>query len=247
MESGSTLPGFCGPESRSQIHPQRSPRHEWLHQVPFPQENQRHREKSSPVREKGSKHNWWTVSFKLDHLDGPVEDGQQFSLSETNFIKYIPISMSSLVAQMVKHLPTMPVTWVQSLGGEDPLEKEMATHSSTLAWKIPWTEEPGRLQSMGLQRVGHTKRLHFHFQTLYNFSCIINSRVRTWECALLSTLYCSQGLGLQSPKFKPKSSTEQKAPVLGSENMCSHATSQVWKLGQVNYTLWTSVYQSKYR
>ena len=122
--------------------------------MPFPQENQRHREKSSPVREKGSKHNWWTVSFKLDHLDGPVEDGQQFSLSETNFIKYIPISMSSLVAQTVKRLPTMWETWVRSLGLEDPIEKEMATHSSTLAWKIQWTEEPGR-SSMGLQRVGH--------------------------------------------------------------------------------------------
>ena len=61
----------------------------------------------------------------------------------------------SLVAQMVKHLLTRWETWVQSLGQDDPLEKEMATHSSTLAWKIPWTEEPGRLQSMGLQRVRH--------------------------------------------------------------------------------------------
>ena len=60
---------------------------------------------------------------------------------------------ASLVAQMIKHLPAMKKTWVQSLGLEDPQEKEMATHSSTLAWKIPWTEEPGRLQSMGLQRV----------------------------------------------------------------------------------------------
>ena len=56
-----------------------------------------------------------------------------------------------LVAQEVKCLPTMRETGVQSLGGEDPLEKEMAPHSSTLAWKIPWTEEPGRLQSMGSQ------------------------------------------------------------------------------------------------
>ena len=56
---------------------------------------------------------------------------------------------------MVKHLPAMCDTWVRSLGREDHLEKEMATHSNTLAWKIPWTEEPGRLQSMGLQRVGH--------------------------------------------------------------------------------------------
>ena len=56
---------------------------------------------------------------------------------------------------MVKRLPTMQDTGVQSLGQEDPLEKAMATHSSTFAWKIPWTEEPGRLQSMGSQRVGH--------------------------------------------------------------------------------------------
>ena len=62
--------------------------------------------------------------------------------------------LASLVAQMVKHLPAMQETWVRSLGQEDPLEKEKATHSSILAWRIPWTEEPGRL-SMGSQRVGH--------------------------------------------------------------------------------------------
>ena len=56
---------------------------------------------------------------------------------------------------MVNHLPAVQETQVRSLGWEDPLEKEMATHSSTLAWKIPWTEEPGGLQSMGLQRTGH--------------------------------------------------------------------------------------------
>ena len=63
--------------------------------------------------------------------------------------------MESLVAQTVKHLPTMWETWVQSLGREDLLEKEIAIHSSILAWKIPWTEEPGRLQSMESRRVGH--------------------------------------------------------------------------------------------
>ena len=62
---------------------------------------------------------------------------------------------ASLAAQIVKHLPTMRETRVWSLGWEDPLEKEMATHSSILTWKMPWTEEPGRLQSMGSQRVGH--------------------------------------------------------------------------------------------
>ena len=61
----------------------------------------------------------------------------------------------SLVAQRVKRLPAVQETWVRSLGQEDSLEKEMAPHSSTLAWKIPWTEKPGRLQSMGSQRVGH--------------------------------------------------------------------------------------------
>ena len=70
----------------------------------------------------------------------------------------IPISWShgedaSLVAQRLKRLPAMQETWVRSLGQEDPLEKEMATHSSILAWRIPWTEEPGGLQSMGSQRV----------------------------------------------------------------------------------------------
>ena len=65
--------------------------------------------------------------------------------------------MTSLVAQMVRSLPTMRETWVRFLGWEDPLEKEMATHSSILAWKIPWTEEPGGLESMGSQKVSTTK------------------------------------------------------------------------------------------
>ena len=64
-------------------------------------------------------------------------------------------SLCSLVAQMVRRLPTMWETWVRYLGWEDPLEKEMATHSSILAWRIPWMEEPGGPQSTGLQRVGH--------------------------------------------------------------------------------------------
>ena len=63
--------------------------------------------------------------------------------------------ISSLVAQMGKRLPIMRETQVRSLGWEDPLEKEMATHFTTLAWKIPWTEERGRLQSIGSQRVRH--------------------------------------------------------------------------------------------
>ena len=64
-------------------------------------------------------------------------------------------NLASLMAQMVKRLPAVRETQVRSLGWEDPLEKEMAAHSRTPAWKMPWTEEPGRLQSMGLQRVGY--------------------------------------------------------------------------------------------
>ena len=75
----------------------------------------------------------------------------------------ISLRWAYLVAQMVKHLPAMRETWVQSLGQEDPLEKEMATHSSILAWKIPWMEEPGRLQNMGLQRVGYDWATSLHF------------------------------------------------------------------------------------
>ena len=65
------------------------------------------------------------------------------------------LAWASLVAQWLKRLPRMQETWVQFLSREDPLEKEMATHSSTFAWKIPWIEEPSRLQSMGSQRVRH--------------------------------------------------------------------------------------------
>ena len=67
-----------------------------------------------------------------------------------------------LMAQSVKNLPSMQETWVRLLGREDPLEKEMATHSSILAWRIPWTKEPGRLQSMGLQKLDTTQLLYYY-------------------------------------------------------------------------------------
>ena len=72
-----------------------------------------------------------------------------------NVFDFDLVVWASLVAQMVKNLPAMQETLVWSLGREDPLEKGMATHSSILPWKILWTEEPGGLQSVGLQRVGH--------------------------------------------------------------------------------------------
>ena len=71
------------------------------------------------------------------------------------YIMLLMIAPTSLVAQTVKRLSTMRETRVRSLGREDPLEKEMAIHSSTIAWKIPWTDEPDKLQSMGSQKVGH--------------------------------------------------------------------------------------------
>ena len=75
----------------------------------------------------------------------------------------------ALAAHLVKNLPTMQETWVRSLGQEDPLEKEMATNSSILAWKIPWTEEPGGIQSMGSPRVRYNlaTKLPLHWLTTY--------------------------------------------------------------------------------
>ena len=92
-------------------------------------------------------------------LDEP-QDGLKIAGRNISNLRYtdditLMAEKASLVAQMVKRLPAMWETWVQSLGWEDPLEKEMATHSSTLAWKIPWVEGPGGLQSIGLQRVRH--------------------------------------------------------------------------------------------
>ena len=89
-------------------------------------------------------------------------------------------SLASLVAQMVKRLPAMWETQVRSLGWEDSLEKEVATHSSTLAWRIPWTEEPGRLRSMGSQRVRHDFTFTFHYslgrKVMTNLDSIFKSR-----------------------------------------------------------------------
>ena len=95
-----------------------------------------------------------------DLQDGLVESpcsprDSQESSPTPQFKNVNSLALSFLVAQRLKHLPAMRETWVRSLGWEDPLEKEMATHSSVLAWKIPWMEEPGRLPSMGSLRIGH--------------------------------------------------------------------------------------------
>ena len=96
------------------------------------------------------------------------------------------LSKASLVSQTVKHLPTMLETWVRFLGQEDPLVKEMAIHSRTLAWKIPWTEEPGRLQSMGSQ--SRTRLGDFTFTSLSLWlSCFFQGQLlcgigELWGC-----------------------------------------------------------------
>ena len=82
---------------------------------------------------------------------------------------------ASLVAQTVKSLPAVQETRVQSLGQEGTLEKEMATHSSILAWKIPWTEEPGRLQSMSCKELDTIEWLHFHFLQVYTDFTVLHA------------------------------------------------------------------------
>ena len=90
------------------------------------------------------------IDLNFSHLEGASVFTKQFK----DIIEGI-LSWASVVAQTVKNPPAMQETWVSSLGWEDPLKEVMATHFSILAWRIPWTEESGSLQSMGLQRVGH--------------------------------------------------------------------------------------------
>ena len=90
---------------------------------------------------------------------GLKKEKSKYSTLLNNTEKYLTITQQFVIifyrTQTVKRLSTMRETQIRALGWEDPLEKEMAIHSSTIAWKIPWTEEPGRLQSLGSQRVGH--------------------------------------------------------------------------------------------
>ena len=98
------------------------------------------------------------------------KDGAQ---GNSSFIPHLLLFWSSLVAQMVKNMPAMQETEVGSLGWEDPLEKRIATHSSILDWRILWTEEPGRLHSIGSQRVGH----NWAINTFLTFTLSRNTNV----------------------------------------------------------------------
>ena len=140
------------------------------------------------------------------------------------------LSGASLVAQTVKNLPTMQQTWVRSLGQEDLLEKGMATHSSILAWELPWTEEPSRLQPMGPQRVGHNWATHIFTFTLQiirsskpNYESDSDSqsmaetrqalgvlKTSSWDCpwSLMVSRHCSL------------SNTHRRSPVGGQWEKC---------------------------
>ena len=116
------------------------------------------------------------------------------------FLYSLFLLWTSLVAQTVKRLSTMRETRVQSLGQEDPLEKGMAIHSSTIAWRIPWTEEPGRQQSMGSQRVRHdwATSLSF-FLLILSFLSLSTSCPSAYPISLTSKIYPESGHLSSSP------------------------------------------------
>ena len=104
-----------------------------------------------------------TSLFIAHHEQGWVLNSLENTNTKT-LKEFIPQGLRSLIVQSVKSLTAMQETWVQFLGQEDPLKKEMATHPSILTWRIPWTEEPGRLQSMGSQESGMIEWLSRHTQ-----------------------------------------------------------------------------------
>ena len=127
---------------------------------------------------------WYIIKPALcwgrDKLCSKLMLNNLVSMGEKCEMEPLPLTMASLVAQMVKSLPAVQETQVWSLGQEDPLEKGMATPSSSLAWKISWTEEPCRLQSMGLQRVRH------HWVT--SLSLLTSVAWRHLHCPVITTI-----------------------------------------------------------
>ena len=147
----------------------------------------------------------------------------------------LPDLKASLVAQMVKRLPVIQESWVWSLGWEDPLEKAMATHSSTLAWKIPWVEEPGGLQFMGSQRVGHDWATS-HYLTALCFPSSPSKRGGLSPRTQVPTSLCSHShpWSFKSPSLQGCSSLPH--PQHRSTVPCS----KTWRPGE----LWNSEYFS---
>ena len=119
----------------------------------------------------------------------------QIPWKDNLLIQYIYYTLASLVGQSVKNLPAMQETWVWFLGQEDPLEKEITTYSSILAWRIPWTEDPGRLQSMGSPESDMTWRLnhhHHHHYTLVMWSLVCISVIWSRSCEWQVTVKTKQ-------------------------------------------------------
>ena len=135
------------------------------------------------------------------------------------------------MAQRVKHLPIMRETWVRSLGQKDPLEKEMVTHSSILAWRIPWMEEPGRLQFMGFQRVRH----HWATNT-FTFS------LRIIFLPLLTVLSSPKVIQAQAlTVFKEWSEVVQSCPTLCDPTDCSLSGSSIHGILQAIIQEWVAM------
>ena len=129
------------------------------------------------------------------------------------------VQWASLVAQRVKRLPAMQETWVWSLDQEDPLEKEMATHSSIFAWRILWTEKPGRLQSMGSQRVGHDWATSLHSRFIEAVRDSLGKTLRM-SCYLrkitvfLFTIFSNDGKNLSWSEFHINKETNKPCLLL---------------------------------
>ena len=126
---------------------------------------------------------FWVWLFWISYLSETMAN-ECFWLLLLRLVKWV----QGLVAQMVKNLPAVQETWVWSLGWEDPLEKEMATHSSILAWRTPWTEEPGGLQTVGLQRVRHDWRTNIFTSSGSREACNQELNSHSWGRTLLSAL-----------------------------------------------------------
>jgi len=135
---------------------------------------------------------FWHSYLKLCLLQEVI--GSYYYLDSKELDMTEQLTLHYTITQMVNNLPAVQETWVWSLGQEDPLEKGMANHSSILAWRIPWTEEPGRLQSMGSQRVGYDwATTTLRLTSYYSSQCLIEVNIRcsslgSTEVAILSFL-----------------------------------------------------------
>ena len=178
---------------------------------------------SSPAFHVPCRFYFWSLALRMSWIEGEETDNKVISpsssitlqrvwMSEENWVSswnnlgdWLRVHFTYLVAQTVKRLPAMQETQLRFLGWEDPLEKEMAPYSSTLAWKIPWTEEPDRLQSMGSQRVGHNwaTSLFFHFMVLQlpEWCCVCPAHPPVpawlWASSQRAAPSIRAGLGLQ--------------------------------------------------